>query len=225
MCVVLAFSVWSVAGCSSEDGDGDGATGGTAGTGGAAGTGGSAGNGGGGTGGGSVELTLEQQVVGGWTQSGSCGDITITVGTFICPGGRVRGAESFDGSDFLQCGTWSAEEPDSVSAELNLIAVIDPSDPGNDDVLDFEYTYDAENDQLIQLTGPCQIPLVRVEGGVTADDCESDVCSGWLGGSSAPVQCTVDCDCGRCNYCESGTCRYGGEGPFGCYRGCGEYVP
>ena len=35
--------------------------------------------------------------------------------------------------------------------------------------------------------------------------------------------CDSDCDCGHCGYCEttssSGTCRYGGEGPYGCYRG------
>jgi hypothetical protein len=38
--------------------------------------------------------------------------------------------------------------------------------------------------------------------------------------SSGGSKCGTDCDCGRCSYCESGTCRYGGEGPYGCYRGC-----
>jgi hypothetical protein len=33
-------------------------------------------------------------------------------------------------------------------------------------------------------------------------------------------KCGADCDCGHCYFCESGTCRYGGEGPYACYRGC-----
>ncbi len=40
------------------------------------------------------------------------------------------------------------------------------------------------------------------------------------GGSGIGSDCSTDCDCGRCNYCEDGVCRYGGEGPYGCYRGC-----
>jgi hypothetical protein len=38
--------------------------------------------------------------------------------------------------------------------------------------------------------------------------------------SGSAGQCGADCDCGHCSYCESGQCRYGGEGPSGCYRGC-----
>ncbi len=40
------------------------------------------------------------------------------------------------------------------------------------------------------------------------------------GSSGLGDTCQTDCDCGRCNYCEGGECRYGGEGPYGCYRGC-----
>jgi hypothetical protein len=40
------------------------------------------------------------------------------------------------------------------------------------------------------------------------------------GSGTASNQCTTDCGCGHCEYCESGQCRYGGEGPYGCYRGC-----
>jgi hypothetical protein len=40
------------------------------------------------------------------------------------------------------------------------------------------------------------------------------------GSAGVNGKCSTDCDCGHCNYCESGTCRYGGEGPYGCYRGC-----
>lgn len=47
--------------------------------------------------------------------------------------------------------------------------------------------------------------------------------SGGSGGS-ASGQCRTDCDCGHCSYCEkngsTATCRYAGEGPYGCYRGC-----
>ena len=44
---------------------------------------------------------------------------------------------------------------------------------------------------------------------------------GGAGGSgSVDSQCGTDCDCGTCFYCENGTCYYGGQGPYGCYRGC-----
>ncbi len=39
-------------------------------------------------------------------------------------------------------------------------------------------------------------------------------------GSDLDVGRTSDCDCGHCGYREGGTCRYEGEGPYGCYRGC-----
>lgn len=47
---------------------------------------------------------------------------------------------------------------------------------------------------------------------------------GGSSGGSANAQCSTDCDCGRCSYCDkSGSgavCRYAGEGAYGCYRGC-----
>jgi hypothetical protein len=180
--------------------------------------------GGGGTGGGPPELTLEQQVVGLWTQSGSCQGTDIMVAKYFCPGPRIRGGITFDNFDFFVCGTWSSEDPDDVSGRAQLISVQDPSDPANQNVVSLEYTYDWDTDQLIY-NAACDIPMERVSAGVTADDCETTVAACTSGGGSGPVQCVEDCDCGRCNYCESGTCRYGGEGPFGCYRGCGEYTP
>lgn len=39
-------------------------------------------------------------------------------------------------------------------------------------------------------------------------------------GSAMSSQCGADCDCGHCSYCESGICRYGGEGQYACFRGC-----
>lgn len=40
------------------------------------------------------------------------------------------------------------------------------------------------------------------------------------GGGSGGGSCSTDCECGHCHYCAQGTCYYGGEGPYGCYRGC-----
>jgi hypothetical protein len=37
---------------------------------------------------------------------------------------------------------------------FQVISVIDPNDPGNEDLYDFAYTYDRDNDQLIW-HGPC----------------------------------------------------------------------
>ena len=220
MCVsaLLAFPVWASSGCGDDEtGPGNGAT---AGGGGSDGTGGTGGTGGGTT----APLTLEQQVVGAWAASGTCQGSEVTIGEFICPGGRVRGAQSFDNFDFLVCGTWTAEDPDQVESRVQLISVQDPSDPGNQDVLAQPFTYDAESDQLT-LNIACNIPLQRLEGGVTEEDCESSVPGCNNDGGSGPIGCTEDCQCGRCWYCESGTCRYGGEGEFGCVRGCGEFIP
>jgi len=66
--------------------------------------------------------------------------------------------------------------------------------------------------------GNCGLPLDRVPGAVSEEDCTGGTCSA---GGSGDVDCGTDCDCGRCWYCESDICRYGGEGAYGCYRGCG----
>ena len=163
-------------------------------------------------------LTLEQRVVGAWGATGMCNDADVQAGIYLCPGGRVRGARTLNSFDFLVCGTWTVTEPDRVNGRERFIAVIDPDDPANNDVLDVQYTYNAATDELVW-NGPCDVPLERLEGGTTEEDCESSVCTD---GGNGPVECGTDCDCGRCNYCESGTCRYGGEGPFGCYRGCSD---
>ncbi|HJL39803.1 MAG TPA: hypothetical protein RMG48_00735 [Myxococcales bacterium LLY-WYZ-16_1] len=82
-----------------------------------------------------------------------------------------------------------------------------------------DYLYDASTDTLSE---GCPIVLRRAVGEISEEDCESSVCSEW---GSGPVECRTDCDCGRCWYCEeiggeNGVCRYGGEGPAGCFRGC-----
>jgi len=59
------------------------------------------------------------------------------------------------------------------------------------------------------------------EDGGSATDSGSTTGGGGTTDSGIKPQCSFDCDCGHCGYCESGTCRNGGQGPYGCYRGCG----
>lgn len=154
-------------------------------------------------------LTLEQLAVGTWWGSGSCNGTDIEVGWFLCPGGRVRGFSIFGGYDSLDCGTWSLSG-DEVTGTISSTAVID----GSVDSYDYGMTFDGER----MYFGQCQIPLPRAPGGVDESDCTGGVCSA---GGTGDVECGTDCDCGRCWYCETDTCRYGGEGEYGCFRGCG----
>ena len=55
-------------------------------------------------------------------------------------------------------------------------------------------------------------------------DLQTRKLGGGGGGGGGDDQCGTNCDCGHCWYCEKqssgNVCRYGGEGPYGCYRGC-----
>jgi hypothetical protein len=159
--------------------------------------------------GGGAELTLEQLAVGVWGGSGTCNGTPVEVGWFLCPAGRVRGYSIVDGYDFLDCGTWSISGSE-ITGTISGTAVID----GSVDSYDYYMVFDGEQMQW----GSCSLPLQRLPGGVDESDCTGGVCSA---GGSGDVDCGTDCDCGRCWYCETDTCRYGGEGPYGCYRGCG----
>ncbi|MEE9594514.1 MAG: hypothetical protein V3V92_03855 [Candidatus Hydrothermarchaeales archaeon] len=153
----------------------------------------------------------DKMVIGTWAGGGTCGGTYIEFGFFICPGGRLRGYEKINKLAFVDCGTWSINENDGVDLSLTATAVLDRSVK---EKMNYEFNYD--NDQLVWKSA-CPVPLTRLTGeDVSMDDCESTTCS--AGGTSA-VQCSADFDCGRCWYCDSGTCRYGGEGPYGCYRG------
>ena len=76
------------------------------------------------------------------------------------------------------------------------------------------FTYNAETGNL-DWVSRCPFPLQRLVGETLEADCTSGFC-----GDVELTGCGTDCDCGHCWYCEDGTCRYGGEGPFGCFRGC-----
>ncbi|MCK5806511.1 MAG: hypothetical protein KAI66_27020, partial [Lentisphaeria bacterium] len=64
------------------------------------------------------------------------------------------------------------------------------------------------------------IVLQRIAFDVTENYCHSDACPQDGGSTGGSGSCGTDCDCGHCWYCESSTCYYGGEGSYGCYRGC-----
>jgi hypothetical protein len=155
-------------------------------------------------------LTLEQAVVGGWSGSGTCQDTELEFGWFLCPGGRLRGFERAGDINFLDCGTWRVEGDLVKFSGTSTDTIIGDEGP----MPEWEANY--EGGQLF--VGACNVPLSRVQGTVGAEDCTGGACSA---GGTGDVSCSIDCDCGRCWYCESGTCRYAGEGPYGCYRGCG----
>ncbi len=155
------------------------------------------------------DLTTEQAAVGVWSGSGTCDGTPIQVSWFLCPAGRVRGFTIIDGYDFLDCGTWSASG-NEISGVIHNTAVID----GSTDSYDYYMQYDGER----MYWGGCALPLDRVPGAVDESDCTGGTCSQ---GGTGDEDCGTDCDCGRCWYCEIDICRYGGEGAYGCYRGCG----
>lgn len=108
---------------------------------------------------------------------------------------------------------------------------------------DLEWTVDCIEDHLQAQTSSC-VPIVvlgstscflnadRLDAKMTGPDFTAAVrqllsltFSSSSGGNMSTTQaCGTDCDCGRCSYCEksggSSACRYAGEGPYGCYRGC-----
>lgn len=181
--------------------------------------------------------TLAATVVGAWTttatncQTGS----DASYGYFLCPGGRIRGGGTIGNVTEVVCGSYTtapASLPNcedevgcfpKVNANVTSTLVLG----GQKDVdpnATKQFLYYESRDALAYPT-QCKdgsaglLLLERVKGGdsVSDDYCESDACTK---GSSSSSQCGTDCDCGRCWFCESGTCRYGGEGPYGCYRGC-----
>jgi hypothetical protein len=158
-------------------------------------------------------LTTEQTVVGAWSGGAVCGDSSLSFYYFLCPGGRLRGAEVVGEYEFVACGTFSAAGT-TVNTDYGVVAVIDPTFT---DESHWQWTYSSAADTLT-LDSNCAVEMHRAVGEVTEEDCNSTACTE---GGSGPATCGTDCDCGRCWYCESGECRYGGEGPSGCYRGCG----
>lgn len=157
--------------------------------------------------------------VGGWSGSTTCGDMSILEAYFICPSGKLRGGQTLDNLGFSILGTWdTSEQVGSDGKHYNKIT--------------FDYTYTAQLDRSISdkekntwwynentdtlwfSSDTCQRILQRVEGEVESSDCKPTTVAAGDGG-----QCTSDYQCGRCWYCDDGTCRYGGQGASGCYRG------
>jgi hypothetical protein len=177
------------------------------------------------------------RAVGAWsTVSSNCQSGTdMNYAYFLCPGGRIRGAGEFGNLSELVCGTYTtiaAAYPgcddqlscfDGVSATVTSTVILG----GETDVASGQdlNLYLTGDDSLLRgaecrdgSTGLLQ--LKRASGELTDDYCVSDSCPADGAADGGYGSCGTDCDCGRCWYCESGECRYGGEGPYGCYRGC-----
>ena len=186
----------------------------------------------------------EAQAVGAWSQEAStCSSGSVLTGYayFLCPGGRIRGGGKLDSATELLCGTYTATPPsmqgcsDKVGCFPKVHATVkDTLILGGQQDVDpsYEFTmliHDDGGKTSLWKDTKCgdgssgYIVLGRVAADVSDDYCVSDACpasGGSSGSSSSYGSCNTDCDCGICWYCESGTCRYGGEGPYGCYRGC-----
>jgi len=181
-------------------------------------------------------LSLDAQAVGAWwAKTTDCPPKeSYEMALYICPGGHIRGAGKFGTVTELMCGTYETS-PASLSNCTDKwgcfpkIAIKYKSTfilAGQKDVepaakLDLRQV--APN-QLLR-SWKCNgqdttASFLRVDGEVSDMDCSSDACSASGSAESGMGQCGTDCDCGHCWYCESGTCRYGGKGPSGCYRGC-----
>ncbi|MEE8401328.1 MAG: hypothetical protein V3R86_04175, partial [Candidatus Hydrothermarchaeaceae archaeon] len=171
------------------------------------------------------EVSFDAIAVGGWSGSGKCGDMSILDGYFLCPGGKIRGGQTLNNLGFSILGTWSTGEKeygdgkiyDTITVDYTYTAQLDRSVTGKQK----ETWVYLEKSDALQLVGSCQLYLQRVEGEVESSDCKpSTTAAGGDGG-----QCTSDYQCGQCWYCDDGTCRYGGQGAYGCNRGySGGYV-
>jgi hypothetical protein len=183
--------------------------------------------------------SLSAQSVGAYRQSGSfcsTGSPWNGYGFFLCPGGRIRGAGTMDGATELVCGSYTVTPPsipdctDKVGcyAKVHVTAKDTLIEGGQQDV-DNNFKFDmmfipktTSGVSRLARPAPCSdgtnnyLTIDRIAADVTGDYCVSSACPA----SGATASCGGDCDCGHCWYCESGTCRYGGEGPYGCYRGC-----
>jgi hypothetical protein len=165
-------------------------------------------------------VSFDVVAVGGWSGTATCGGRTLLFGYFICPGGKVRGGQSVDKIGFSVKGTWDTSEEefgdgktyDTLTVDYTYTAQLDRSVTGKQKEA---WVYLENSDALQWMSNTCQLYLQRVEGEVDMSDCESSVTTGSGDGG----QCTSDYQCGQCWYCDDGTCRYGGQGASGCYRG------
>ena len=171
---------------------------------------------------------VRTMIVGIWAGSWSCaGEEHSAQGEMywkLCPNGKLRGVTTVETSrlsmEAIASGSYSINNADDEVSVSLVETVVNPSIiRGDVSTTELSVLYSSEDDAL-RVHNYCGFWMTRLEGGgyqdINNSDCESSA-SASDGGNDA---CGTDCDCGRCWYCESGTCRYGGEGPYGCYRGC-----
>ena len=193
---------------------------------------------------GSSTMSLTAQVVGAYSQIGS----TCPTGTsadksgwamFLCPGGIVRAAGYFTNLVDVECGTFTVAGPTYSNCtdkygcfprvDFNVKDTLELSGQTNTAQMQWSvYVIPHNGIQGFQeQNGPCTdqkstgtVVYELVDPSVTDNYCNSSACPQPGGSTGGSGSCGTDCDCGHCWYCESGTCRYGGEGASGCYRGC-----
>ncbi|MDH5445841.1 MAG: hypothetical protein OEY52_09810 [Gammaproteobacteria bacterium] len=177
-------------------------------------------------------------VVGGWAYYGSANKNTpwIHANYFICPSGGMKGIE--ETSDYvagkqlvyLAEGKWNVTKTSYAGLEayptihLNYttttsVGGVKDSGPGLLGGGDAEMIYVADSDTIQYWFNSGWHVMKRL-----IDGSNKEVDDSYCGTSSSSTkQCGTDADCGRCWYCDksggSSQCRYGGEGPLGCYRG------
>jgi hypothetical protein len=174
--------------------------------------------------------------VGAWattTYSGNTAPAYIYFSGFICPAGGIKGIEhTIIGTstyDYLAKGTWRVEATTGTNSQyasillnytttINIGGVIDTV-PGVLAASNGYMLYFPNTDRITYYYGSNWYYMTRLK-----DGSNTGVDDSYCGTTSSTVnQCGTDADCGRCWYCEksasSSTCRYGGEGPSGCYRG------
>jgi len=185
--------------------------------------------------------TLEAQAVGAYAQIGStcpAGSDWTGHAMFLCPGGHLRAAGKLGNTTELMCGTYTASPAvypsctDKVGCFPKVkITAKDTLTLNGQSNVDPSYTASLllrQDSSPVALwrSAACTngssgyVVMVRIAQDVGTDYCVSSACSATGATAGSYGQCGTDCDCGKCWYCESNTCRFGGEGPLGCYRGC-----
>lgn len=165
---------------------------------------------------------LSRVAVGKWGGKTWAGQVNGKYGWWVtsaafCPAGRYRGQLYFEPNDgstanevARYCGTFSCTTGDPV-ATVTTKWLDGTTESGT---LNFHYRYGYL--WLGDMSGE-PIPYWPLTNELTEDDCVTTDCT--AGGTGTITGCSGDYECGRCWYCDNGQCRYGGEGPYGCYRG------
>ncbi|MBN1960905.1 MAG: hypothetical protein JW841_08155 [Deltaproteobacteria bacterium] len=157
---------------------------------------------------------------------------------FLCPGGRINGGGKMDDITNILCGSYTAAPPaysdcdDKIGCYPKISATVKDT-LGKAGITDVNTSFkfdmvmvSSDYGDTIWRRAPCDneangyIILERIASDVDDYHCESSSCATSQNSDGGYGACNADCDCGKCWYCEKGTCYYGGEGAYGCYRGC-----